>query len=74
MGAPDLVYLDGPALTPDRKIAVDMLDMEDRLVPGTRLIVDGRSQNCRFLADKFSRRWSQSWNRFTKQTAFDLLA
>ena len=74
MGAPDLVYLDGPALTPDRKIAVDMLDMEDRLVPGTRLIVDGRSQNCRFLADEFSRRWSRSWNRFTKQTAFDLLA
>ena len=74
VGAPDLVYLDGPALTPDRKIAVDMLDMEDRLAPGTRLIVDGRSRNCRFLADEFSRRWSRSWNRFTKQTTFDLLA
>lgn len=71
---PELVYLDGPALTPDRKVAADLLDMEDRLAPGTRLIVDGRSRNCAFLAENFSRRWSRSWNRFLKWTTFDLVA
>ena len=52
---PDLVYLDGPALTPEVEVAVDLLDLESRLAPTCVVIVDGRWQNTKFLRKHFRR-------------------
>lgn len=71
--APDLVYLDGPALAPDRRVAVDVLDMEERLPSGFRLIVDGRLQNCAFLEAHFRRRYRKRYMPVRKCTVFDLI-
>jgi hypothetical protein len=46
---PDFIYLDGPALTRERKVAFDVLDLESRLQPGCLVIVDGRGENVRYL-------------------------
>ena len=70
--APELVYLDGPEFTPDRNVAVDVLDLESRLAPGTRVIVDGRGRNCEFLAGHFRRTWRRTGDRFLKRTVFEL--
>ena len=48
---PDLIYLDGPTLRQDRKIAVDVLDLEPNFQPGFLLIIDGRTANTEFLKD-----------------------
>lgn len=55
--APDLVFLDGPALSPAVRAAADVLDMEARMPPGAVLVVDGRMENVCFLAQHLSRRW-----------------
>lgn len=36
---PDFLYLDGPDLMPERRVAVDVLDIEDRFQPGFYLVV-----------------------------------
>jgi hypothetical protein len=68
---PDLIYLDGPDPTtvvgnvgglgwknPDRVVtAADILRMEPQLLPGTLIVVDGRTANVRFLAAHLYRRW-----------------
>jgi hypothetical protein len=46
---PDFLYLDGPPLTPEREVAVDVLDIEERFPPGFCLIIDGRRRNTIFL-------------------------
>jgi hypothetical protein len=53
--APDLVYLDGPALTRERKVAFDVLDLEPALRPGCVVIVDGRGENVRYLEARLTR-------------------
>ncbi len=70
---PDFVYLDGPALTPDRKVAVDVLDLEARFPPGFHLLVDGRSRNCAFLESHFKRRYAKEHRRVLKSTTYTLL-
>ena len=72
--APDFIYLDGPALTPDRKVAVDVLDLEDRFPPGFHLLVDGRSRNCAFLEAHFKRRYDKTHRRVLKSTTYRLLS
>jgi hypothetical protein len=57
--APDMVYLDGPALTPDVRSAADMLDLEPRLKPGFWLVIDGRRDNARFLEAHFRHRYAR---------------
>ena len=52
---PDFVYLDGPALTPDRKVAFDVLDLQSRLKPGCIVVVDGRGANVRYLEARLTR-------------------
>jgi hypothetical protein len=54
---PDLLYLDGPALTPERQVAVDVLDIEERFPPGFCLIIDGRWQNTMFLKEYLKRHY-----------------
>lgn len=71
--APDFVYLDGPALTPERKVAVDVLDLEPRFPDGFHLLVDGRSRNCAFLERHFRRRYSKVHRPVLKSTTYTLL-
>ncbi|HJO89547.1 MAG: hypothetical protein QF603_15305 [Alphaproteobacteria bacterium] len=70
---PDMIYLDGPALTPERRAAVDILDIEDKFPPGFRLLVDTRTFNCRLLEKHFKRRYQRHHRRILKSTTYDLL-
>jgi predicted O-methyltransferase YrrM len=60
--APDFVYLDGPPLTDERPIAVDVLDIEPRLRPGTLLVTDGRVRNFRYLQQHLAKPWRFAWH------------
>ncbi|MBF0369425.1 MAG: class I SAM-dependent methyltransferase [Magnetococcales bacterium] len=68
---PDFIYLDGPGQfsvvgeingistrTRDRlPMASDLLAMEHFFLPGTLIVVDGRTANARFLWANFQREW-----------------
>lgn len=68
---PDMIYLDGPAQynvhgsvrgihtgNKDRvPMAADLLMMEPFLLPGTLIVVDGRTANARFLKNNFQMNW-----------------
>lgn len=68
---PDLIYLDGPSQDsaegevngistrhPDRlPMACDILKLEHFLLPGTLIVVDGRTANARFLKTNLQREW-----------------
>ena len=69
---PDFIYLDGPdqfspsgtirgisTRQPDRlPMAGDIIALEHFLLPGTLVLVDGRSANTRFLISNLQRKWS----------------
>lgn len=69
--SPDLIYLDGPSQdsvvgdvngistrSPDRlPMSCDLLRIEHFLLPGTLIVVDGRTANARFLKSNFQREW-----------------
>lgn len=71
---PDLIYLDGPSQhsvlgdvagistrSVDRMpMASDLLRIEHFLLPGTLVVIDGRTANARFLAANFQRNWTYS--------------
>ena len=83
---PDLVYLDGPSpkdvkgeihgLTfhcDERTVmSGDLLLMEPTLLPGTLILVDGRTNNARFLQRNFTRDWDMKWDRAGDITTFEL--
>ena len=71
---PDLMYLDGPPLTDERPVAVDVLDIEHRLNPGCCLIVDGRIENVRFLRENLKRQWKFKHRWFFRNSVFELVA
>jgi hypothetical protein len=52
---PNYLYLDGPALTDRVQVAIDVLDMEDRLPPEFFMVVDGRQTNTEFFRQHFKR-------------------
>jgi hypothetical protein len=68
---PDFIYLDGPDpeqidgsvnglswQCPERTpISIDLLFMESTMLPGTAILIDGRTNNARFLARNFRRKW-----------------
>lgn len=62
---PDMMYLDGPALTPEIRSAADMLDFEPRLRPGFWLVIDGRRDNAEFLTQHLRRSY-----RISTRTGF----
>jgi hypothetical protein len=70
---PDLIYLDGPALTLERQVAVDVLDIEDRFPPDFCLIVDGRTQNTMFLRKHLKRRYVFKHRWLFSNSVFKLL-
>ncbi len=69
---PDLIYLDGPSqhsatgdingittAHPDRlPMSCDLLKIEHFFLPGTLIVVDGRTANARFLKTNFQREWA----------------
>lgn len=84
---PDFIYLDGPdpstvqgdvrGLTFKCKertvMAGDLLLMEPTFLPGTFILIDGRTNNARFLARNFTRRYETNWDREADVSTFDLV-
>ena len=84
---PDLIYLDGPdqfspigdvrgvsTNHPDRlPMAGDILAIEHFLLPGTLIVVDGRTANARFLKTNLQRDWSYFHHEEFDQHYFELL-
>lgn len=70
---PDFAYLDGPALTPDRRVAVDLLDIEDRFPTGFYLIVDGRWENTEFLRKHLRKNYLFRYRRLFHNSIFELI-
>ena len=79
---PDFIYLDGPdpkQVTGDMNnltfehrtpMASDILLMEPTLIPGTAVLVDGRTNNVRFLRKNLRRTW---WFQEEDDTALMIL-
>lgn len=83
---PDFIYLDGPSpkdvqgeingmsfRCDERTVmAADLLLMEPTFLPGTLIIVDGRTNNARFLERNLTRRYDIRWDREGDVTTFEL--
>ena len=73
---PDFIYLDGPhpkevqgkvnglSFTCDERtvMSADLLLMESTFLPGTCILVDGRTNNARFLENNFKRNYKIEWD------------
>jgi len=84
---PDFIYLDGPdqfspegnvrgidTKHPDRlPMAADILAIEHFLLPGTFILVDGRTANARFLKTNLQRDWCYSYSEEFDQHYFELI-
>ena len=74
---PDFIYLDGPhpkevkgnirglSFQCDERtvMSADLLAMEPMFLPGTFILVDGRTNNVRFLQNNFKRDYDCNWDR-----------
>ncbi|MDO8424596.1 MAG: hypothetical protein Q7S70_01495, partial [bacterium] len=84
---PDFIYLDGPdpkavkgninGLSfqgcPERTVMpADLLLMEPIFLPGTFVVVDGGTNNARFLARSFKRSYEIEWDKEGDVTTFEL--
>lgn len=83
---PDFFYLDGPwakdvqgdiggmTFTCEERtiMAADLLRMEPILIPGTMIVVDGRTNNARFLERNFTRPFRVEWDAEADITTFEL--
>ena len=70
--APDFLYLDGPALTPERQLSVDVIDIENRFPPGFLMVVDGRKKNTAFLRQNLKRQYVYKQSRWFGHSRFEL--
>lgn len=84
---PDFIYLDGPhpksvkgnlnglSFQCDERtvMGADILLMESILLPGTFILIDGRTNNARFLERHFSRNFKKNWDREGDITTFELI-
>ena len=83
---PDFIYLDGPdqyspigdirgisVNHPDRlPMSADILALEHFLLPGTLIVVDGRTANARFLKTNLQRNWTYHHSEQYDQHFFEL--
>ena len=83
---PDFIYVDGPdqfsakgfirGVTtnhPDKlPMSGDLLAIEHFLLPGTLIVVDGRTANARFLKANLQRNWIYFHNKNADQHYFEL--
>jgi len=53
-------------------MGADLVVMEPTLLPGTIILVDGRTNNARFLQRNFQRNWKMEWNPQEDYTVFEL--
>ena len=53
-------------------MAADILLMESILLPGTFILVDGRTNNARFLNNNLQRNFEMSWDKDGDVTSFEL--
>jgi hypothetical protein len=84
---PDLIYLDGPSQFQVKKqirgistrsidrlpMAADILGIEHFLIPGTLIVVDGRTANARFLKSNLQRDWNYLYRKDFDQHFFELI-
>ena len=84
---PDLIYIDGPSqfgikgrvrgITTqaiDRlPMAADVLAIEHFLLPGTLIVIDGRTANARFLKENLQREWRYTYESEYDQNFFELV-
>jgi hypothetical protein len=84
---PDLIYLDGPdqfavegevhgisTRSADRlPMSADLLLLEPFLLPGTLIVVDGRTANARFLKNNFQRSWRYAHHVEADLHTFELI-
>jgi hypothetical protein len=71
--APNFAYLDGPPLTAERQVAVDILEIEDRLPSDFFLVIDDRKENTRYLLKNLKRRYRFRERRIFGAPIFILL-
>ena len=83
---PDLIYIDGPDQNSvkgqirgistnniDRlPMSADLLAIEHFLLPGTLIVIDGRTANARFLKSNLQRDWSYTYSKKFDQHFFEL--
>ena len=83
---PDFIYLDGPnpkdvqgevhglnfQIDERTVMSADLLRMEPTFLPGTFILVDGRTNNVRFLANNFQRDYKMTWNKKGDVSTFEL--
>ena len=83
---PDFIYLDAPdqfspsgnirginTRHPDRlPMSADILSIEHFLLPGTLLVVDGRTANARFLKSNLQRNWEYNYVEAYDQHFFEM--
>ena len=83
---PDFIYLDGPdqfspiedirgisTNSPDRlPMSADILAIEHFLLPGTLILIDGRTANARFIRTNLQRDWSYFYFEAYDQHIFEL--
>jgi hypothetical protein len=81
---PDFIYLDGPSpkdvkgnlngltFQCDERTVMsgDILRMEPVLLPETLILVDGRTNNARFLKNNFQRNFEMNWDKKADITTF----
>jgi hypothetical protein len=84
--APDFIYLDAPSQASakgevsgistrhaDRlPMSCDLLKIEHFLLPGTFILIDGRTANSRFLRSNFQRNWKYQHDIFNDIHTFEL--
>lgn len=84
---PDFVYMDAPdtkqvkgslhglSFQCDERtvMSADLLQMESTFLPGTFILVDGRTNNARFLVRNFKRNFHASWDKKDDITTFELV-
>jgi len=51
----------------------DLLLMESTFLPGTFILVDGRTNNVRFLERNFTRHYKIAWDKKADTTTFELV-
>ncbi|MBT6045889.1 MAG: hypothetical protein HOG49_03610 [Candidatus Scalindua sp.] len=83
---PDFIYVDGPAsrdvkgsvhgltFSCDERtvMSADLLLMEPVFTPGLNILIDGRTNNARFLERNFTRNYSVDWDKGNDITLFSL--
>ena len=84
---PDFIYLDGPSPKDvqgemngmtfgcDERTVMsgDVLLMESTMLPGTMILIDGRTNNARFLERNFQRNWRMEHDSTADITTFELI-